>query len=209
MRTPVVKMRNDQTEHGISTASEGGQMSMSPPFSPTTVPIQSPKEPTMTHKEHSNTLPMRETKPMDTCLADGLETPESVDTYTDETNPPEREHKQNTPVTADKQSKEKEVELVGDESQTSEQHDIDYLTLPKEQNDHTEPVQVGRHGSPPIITQPAEDTHREVRRSARENRPRPMFTYESLGQPSLQTHVEAISSQITAVPLPFIPHMTR
>ena len=85
LRTPVVRMENDQTGHGRSAASEREQSPVSKP-SPATVPGQTPKKPTMTHKECSNTLPTRETEPMDTYLPDGQETPERDNTHTDETN---------------------------------------------------------------------------------------------------------------------------
>lgn len=207
MRTPVVRMENDQSGHGRSTASGGGQTSVSRLFPPATLPVQTPKNPTMTHKECSNTLPMRETEPMDTYLPDGRETPERDDAHTDETNLPERddthtdetnlpgrEQRQNIPVKEDRQnSKEREVKLVDDESQTNERHHVVYLPQPgeDEQNDYAEQVQVERPSSPPMMTWPAVDAHREVMRSVRERRPRPMFTYESLGQPSIQTHVDS------------------
>lgn len=149
---------------------------------------------------------------MDTYLPKGQETAERDDTHTDETNLPEREHEQNIPVQEDKQSsKDRDVELVGDESHSSEQPDVTYLPQPgeEEKNEHAEEVQEGRQSYPPIMTWPAEDAHREVRRSVRERRPRPMFTYDSLGQPSIQTHIDSISSQITSAPLPFMPHITR
>lgn len=211
LRTPVVRMENDQAGHGRSAVSEREQSPVSKP-SPATAPGQTPKKLTMTLKECPNTLLTREAEPMDTYLPDGQETPERDNTHTGETNLPESEHEQNIPVKEDKQSsKDREVELVGGESRTSEQPDVTYLPQPgeDEKNRHAEQVQEGRPSFSPIMTWPAEDAHRELRRSARERRPRPMFTYESLGQPSIQTHVDSVSSRITSAPLPFIPHITR
>lgn len=132
--------------------------------------------------------------------------------HTGETNLPESEPEQDTPEKEDKQSStDKEVELVGEESQTSEQSDVTYLPQPgeDERNEHAEQVREERPSYSPMMTWPAEETDRDFRRSTRERRPRPVFTYESLGQPSIQTHVDSISSQITSPPLPFMPHITR
>ncbi|KAL7379695.1 hypothetical protein ABVT39_004209 [Epinephelus coioides] len=113
----------------------------------------------MTHREHQNTLPTRETERMDTYLLDGRETPERDNTHTDKTTLPEREHQQNIPVKEDKQSsEERQVELVGDGSPTNEQPDVVYLPQLEEdeKNGHAEQVQEERPSSPP-----AEDAHRE------------------------------------------------
>lgn len=150
LRTPVVRMENGQTGHGRSAASESKQSPRSK-RSPATMPGQTPNKATMTHKECSNTLPTRETGPMDTYLPDGRETPERDSTHTDETNLPEQ---QTIFVKEDKQnSKNTEVELVGDESQTNEQPDVIYLPQPgeDEQNGHAE-VQEERPSHPPIMT---------------------------------------------------------
>lgn len=49
-----------------------------------------------------------------------------------------------------------------------------------------------------LPTQIVEQT--EVRRSERERRPRQMFTYESLGQPSMQTQVNLVDGQLQHLP---------
>ncbi len=231
LRTPVIRMESDRSGRGRLTATGGGQMSVPKPFPPATVPVHTSKKPSMTHEEHSNAVPMRGTEPMDAYLPDETNLPERDDTHTDETNLPERddthtvetnlpgkdnihtdetnlperEHKQNFPA------EEREVELVVDGLQMNEQHDVVHLPQPgeDEQNDHAEQVQVDRLSSPLKRTVPAEDEHGQVRRSARERRPRPTFTYESLGQPSIQTHVGSTSSQTSSISLPFMPHMTR
>lgn len=192
-------MENDQSGRGRQTASEGGQRSVPKQFPPATVHVQTPKKLTVIHKEHSKALPRRGTEPMDANL------PERDNTHSDETNSPEVEHKQNIPVN------EREVDLGEDGSETNDQHDVADLPQPEEdeQNDHTEQVQMDKPSSPLLMTLPAEDEHGEVRRSAREMRQRPIFTYESLGQPSVRTHVGSISSQPTPASLPFMPHMTR
>lgn len=196
LRTPVVRMENDQTERGRSTASERQH-------------VQTPKKPTMTHREHFSRTPERETELMDTYLPDGRRTPERESTHMDESNLPGREENQNTTVKRNQQSsEEREVELEEEESQTNEQPHVIYLPQAEEdeQQGPVEQTQVERPNSPPMMTRPAEDAHRGVRRSARVRRPRPMFTYESLGQPSIQTHVDSISSQITPALLPFLPY---
>lgn len=104
---------------------------------------------------------MKETEPMDTYLPDGREAPGRDDPHTDETNLPEREHKHNIPVIEDKRSSEAgKVELVRDKSQTDKQPDVMCLSQPEEdeQNGHAGQVQ----------EESAEDAHREVRRSTRE-----------------------------------------
>ncbi len=113
------------------------------------------------------------------------------------------------PEEEEQQSENRGIEVVGRESQTSEPSDDTYLSQLEEdkKNGHKEQVQEERQSSPSTITWLEEETQREVRRSVREKRPTPIFTYESLGQPSLQTHVESIFSQPTSTPLPFIPHM--
>lgn len=212
LRTPVVRTENDQSGRGRRTASEGGQRSVSKQFPPATVRVQTPKKLTVIHKEHSKALPRRGTEPMDANLperdnthSDETNSPERDDNNSDQTNLPEVEHKQNIPVN------EREVDLGEDGSETNDQHDVVYLPQPEEdeQNDHTEQVQMDRPSSPLLMTLPAEDEHGEVRRSARERRQRPIFTYESPGQPSIRTHVGSISSQPTPASLTFMPHMTR
>lgn len=69
---------------------------------------------------------------------------------------------------------------------------------------------MGRACSPPIITGPVEDAHRDVRRSTtRLTRPMPMFAYESLGRVSIRTQVESVSSQVHSALVHVLPHMTR
>lgn len=193
LRTPVVSKEN---YHDRSAAS-GREQSTVPKSFPTTVPGRTPKKLTMTHKECPDTLLMREIKPMDTYVPDGQET-----------NLPGREHEQENPGKEDRQSStDRQVEVVGEESQTSEQLENPYLSQLEETNGQEEQVQEERPSSPSPRNQPAEETHREVRRSARERRPRPRFNYETLGQPSLQTHVESMSSQSISPLPPFMPHM--
>lgn len=211
LRTPVARMENGQVGQNRS-ATSGREQSPVSKSSPTTVPGLTPKKPTMTQKECPDTLLMEESEPMDTYLPDGQETPEKEHTHMGETNLPESEHKQNIPEKEDRQGlMDREVDLVEEESQTNEQPDVPYSPQPggDEQNKHAEQIQEERLNYPSMTTWPAEDTHREVRRSARERRPKPVFTYESLGQPSIQTHIDSISSQITSPPLPFTPHIAR
>ncbi|KAG8014184.1 hypothetical protein GBF38_016528 [Nibea albiflora] len=201
LRTPVVRMENDHSGRSRQTSAvEGEQRLVSQQFPPATVPVRTPKKPTVIHKEHIKT---KTTFPrIGTELMDETNLPERDNTHMDETNLPEGEHEQNVP--------EEEGE-VGDETETDEQHDVIGPPQPEEdeQNDQAEQVQVEGPSSPPLMTLPAEDELREVRRSARERRPRPRFTYESLGQPSIQTHVNSISQQMTSVSLPFMPHIAR
>lgn len=211
LRTPVARMENGQVGQNRS-ATSGREQSPVSKSSPTTVPGLTPKKPTMTQKECPDTLLMEESEPLDTYLPDGQETPEREHTHIGETNLPESEHKQNIPEKEDRQGlMDREVDLVEEESQTNEQPEVPYLPQPgrDEQNEHAEQIQEERLNYPSMMTWPTEDTHREVRRSARERRPKPVFTYESLGQPSIQTHIDSISSQITSLPLPFTPHIAR
>lgn len=53
------------------------------------------------------------------------------------------------------------------------------------------------------LTPPVEHTQSDVRRSAREKRPRHFLTYESLGEPSVQTH--ATVNSVTGYTGPYIP----
>ncbi|ROL43703.1 hypothetical protein DPX16_21864 [Anabarilius grahami] len=164
LRTPVVRMGNDQAGHDTSVSSAREQSPVSKSSS-TTVPGLTPKKPTMTYKECPGTLLTRETKLMDAYLPDGRETPERDNTHTGETNLPESEPEQDTPEKEDKQSlTDRDVELVGEESQTSEQSDVTYLPQPGEdgRNEHAEQVREERLSYPPMMTGPAEETHRET-----------------------------------------------
>ncbi len=187
LRTPVIRGENDQAGHNRSVISRREQSPMSKLY-PAKAPDQTPQKQTMIRKDCSSTLPTRETGSMDTYLPEGREI-----------HLPEEEQ----------QSENRGIEVVGRESQTSEPSDDTYLSQLEEDetSGHKEQVQEERQSSPSTITWLEEETQREVRRSVREKRPTPIFTYESLGQPSLQTHVESISSQPTSTPLPFIPHM--
>lgn len=87
---------------------------------------------------------------------------------------------------------------------TEKRHDADENLLL-----HTEPVEGeennGQHDSDPEarpLTPPVEHMQSEVRRSARE-RPRHFLTYESLGEPSVQSH--ATVNSVTGYTAPYIP----
>ncbi len=54
---------------------------------------------------------------------------------------------------------------------------------------------------------PIADMSGEVRRSVRQRRPRQMFTYQTLGEPSLQPH-PAVSTVATLTSSPYIPAWT-
>ncbi len=188
LRTPVIRRENDQAGHNRSVILRREQSPMSKLY-PAIAPDQTPQKQTMIRKDCSSTLPTRETVSMDTYL-------------------PER-REIHLPEEEEQQSEDRGIEVVGREEQTSEQLEDTYRSQLEqdETNGHKEQVQEERPSSPSTMTWPEEETQREVRRSVREKRPTPIFTYESLGQPSLQTHVESISSQSTSPPLPFMPHM--
>lgn len=58
-----------------------------------------------------------------------------------------------------------------------------------------------------MTTEHTGGTYREVRRSARERRPRARFTYETLGQPSTHTYADFLTSQVCLNPVPLMPYM--
>ncbi|KAI5630534.1 hypothetical protein C0J50_7585, partial [Silurus asotus] len=163
LRTPVVRMENDQVGHTRS-ATSGREQSPVSKSSPTTVPALTPRRPTMTQKECPDTLLTEEREPMDTYLPDGQETPERDYTHTGETNLPESEHKRNTTEKVDRQSlMDREVELVGEESQAKEQPNVTFSppSGEDEQNEHDEQVQEKRLSYPSMMTWPTEGSHRE------------------------------------------------
>lgn len=57
-----------------------------------------------------------------------------------------------------------------------------------------------------VLSIPAADTTDLVRRSSRERRPRQLFTYETLGEPSMQPHTTVAA--VTALTSPYIPAWT-
>ncbi|KAA0720039.1 hypothetical protein E1301_Tti008334 [Triplophysa tibetana] len=79
--------------------------------------------------------------------------------------------------------------------------DLPLLTGPvegEENNGHQDPDSEAR-----LLTPPVERNQSEVRRSARERRPRHFLTYESLGEPSVQSH--ATVNSVTRYTAPYIP----
>ncbi len=220
LRTPVIRGENDQAGHNRSVISRREQSPMSKLY-PAKAPDQTPQKQTVIRKDCSSTLPTRETGPMDTYLPEGREIhlPEEEQQQSanrgievvgreSQTSEPSDDTYLPQPEEDEQNAEDREVEVV-EEAQTSEQLEDTCLSQLEEDetNGHKEQVQEERQSSPSTITWLEEETQREVRRSVREKRPTPIFTYESLGQPSLQTHVESISSQSASTPLPFIPHM--
>ncbi|KAL7883288.1 hypothetical protein SRHO_G00009460 [Serrasalmus rhombeus] len=62
------------------------------------------------------------------------------------------------------------------------------------------------------LTPPLADTQPEIRRSARDRRPKQVFTYESLGQPSVQTYARVNSAKANTSlysPADTLPHATQ
>lgn len=139
-----------------------------------------------THRNETN-APERE----DTNL-DETNLPGSDDANLDLTNLPEDGNQDNNPAWEDEQRAEDgAVGFAGEDPRVTAQPSG--VNLPQE-------------SEPCVQTQLSEDGQQEVRRSTRNRRPRPIFTYESLGQPSMQTHVGSTFSHIVPVPQPFLPH---
>lgn len=86
MRTPIVRMISDQSGCGRPAASGRGKTSISSQFPPTSVPIQTPKKPSLTNREHSNAVSKRGLEPVNVYLPDVTNLPERDDKHTDEKN---------------------------------------------------------------------------------------------------------------------------
>ncbi len=213
LRTPVIRGENDQAGHNRSVISRREQSPMSKLY-PAKAPDQTPQKQTMIRKDCSSTLPTRETGSMDTYLPEGREIhlPEKEEQQSEnrgievvgresQTSEPSDDTYLPQPEEDEQNAEDREVEVV-EEAQTSEQLEDTCLSQLEEDetNGHKEQVQEERQSSPSTITWVEEETQREVRRSVREKRPTPIFTYESLGQPSLQTHVESFPHNLPQLP---------
>ena len=162
------------------------------PSSSAKAAVQTPSKPAITHREHANTLPER---------GDEQYIPEIEDLQ----NIPEREDDQNDP--------ERDGMLMGDRTQTNELSDAENMPEHEEgeQDGYPQQRQEERLIPPLVVSSPARDVYREVRQSARERRPRQLFTYDTLGQPSLHAYIDTVFTCTTPSHIPSLsmPHYIR